>query len=65
MAVPCGHQRLTGVDTITMSISSCASGDRIHMLSLGACSPPVSGDKHTLIGFLRGYKGTVEGVEKE
>lgn len=30
MAVPSGHRRLTAVDTITMSISSCASGDTIH-----------------------------------
>lgn len=27
--------------------------------------PPVSADQHTLMGFLWGYKGTEEGVEKE
>lgn len=42
MAVPCGHQRLTGVDTITMSISFCASGDTIHIHFVGACFLPNS-----------------------
>lgn len=50
MAVPSGHRRLTGVDTITMSISSCASGDTIytHTLSLGACFPHQSQGTRTL-----------------
>lgn len=70
MAVPSGHRRLTGVDTITMSISSCASGDRIythtraHTLWVHVSPPPVTGDKNTLMGFLWGDKETEEGVEK-
>lgn len=66
MAVPSGHRRLTGVDTITMSISSCASGDTIHTHSLSGCMfpPPVTGDQNTLMGFLRGDKETEEGEQK-
>lgn len=54
MAAPSGRQRLTGVDTITMSISSCASGDTIHIHSLGACCPTcLSGLTH-FDGFPKG-----------
>lgn len=66
MAVPSGHRRLTGVDTITMSISSCASGDTVYTHTLSRCMfpPPVTGDQNTLMGFLWGDKETEEGVEK-
>lgn len=42
MAVPSGPRRLTGVDTITMSISSCASGDTIHTHTLWVHVSPTS-----------------------
>lgn len=66
MAVPRGPRRLTGVDTITMSISSCASGDTIHTHTLSGCMfpPSVTGDQNTLMGFLWADKETEEGVEK-
>lgn len=64
-AAPSGRRRLTGVDTITMSISSCASGDTIHTLSGCMFPPAVTGDQNTLMGFLWADKETeTERVEK-
>lgn len=66
VVVPCGHQRLTGVDTITMSISSCASGDTIHIHSLGACSPTSLSGPAYFDGFPKGlqrnWRGCREGM---
>lgn len=63
MAAPTGQGRLTGVDTITMSISSRALDYTIHIRSLGACSPgSLRGPAH-FDGFPVGQQETGEGVE--